>query len=79
MLNVDKAGFIHVDNLCCTNNKRIMAIGDVSGQPMLAHRAMRQGQVAAEIIAGLPSAFDNQIIPAVVYTEPEIAVWCEQI
>ncbi len=75
MIEPNKAGFIEVDNLCRTNNKRIMAIGDVSGQPMLAHRAMRQGQVAAEIIAGLPSAFDNQVIPAVVYTEPEIA-WC---
>ncbi len=75
MIEVNKAGFIQVNNLCQTNNKRIMAIGDVSGQPMLAHRAMRQGIVAAEVIAGLPSAFDNQVIPAVVYTEPEIA-WC---
>ncbi len=75
MIEVDKAGFIKIDNMCRTNNRKIMAIGDVSGQPMLAHRAMRQGQVAAEIVAGLPSAFDNIAIPAVVYTEPEIA-WC---
>jgi dihydrolipoamide dehydrogenase len=75
MIEADKHGFIPINNLCQTNNKKIMAIGDVSGQPMLAHRAMRQGYVAAEVIAGLPSAFDNQVIPAVVYTEPEIA-WC---
>ncbi len=75
MIEIDKAGFIRIDNLCRSNNKNIFAIGDISGQPMLAHRAMRQGMVAAEVIAGLPSAFDNQVIPAVVYTEPEIA-WC---
>ncbi len=75
MIQVDKPGFIKVDEYCRTSNKRILAIGDASGQPMLAHRAMRQGTVAAEVIAGLPSAFDNITIPAVVYTEPEIA-WC---
>ena len=72
---MDKAGFIKVDEYCCTNDKKIMAIGDVTGPPMLAHRAMRQGHVAAEVVAGLPSAFDNLAIPTIVYTEPEIA-WC---
>jgi len=75
MIELDKSGFIKIDQFCRTNNKKIFAIGDASGQPMLAHRAMRQGQVVAEVIAGLPSAFDNIVIPAVVYTEPEIA-WC---
>jgi dihydrolipoamide dehydrogenase len=74
-LEIDKAGFIKVDEYCCTNDKKIMAIGDVTGPPMLAHRAMRQGHVAGEIAAGLPSAFDNLAIPSIVYTEPEIA-WC---
>src|SRR5262249_28217998 len=49
--------------------------GDVTGEPMLAHRAMRQGKVAAEVILGRPSAFDNVAVPAVVFTDPEIA-WC---
>ena len=50
-------------------------VGDVTGEPMLAHRAMRQGKVAAEVIAGRPSAFDNAAVPAVVFTDPEVA-WC---
>lgn len=74
-VTVDKFGFIEVDEQCRTSEKRILAIGDVSGQPMLAHRAMRQGIVAAEVLAGKPSAFDNRAIPAVVFTQPEIA-WC---
>jgi dihydrolipoamide dehydrogenase len=74
-VQIDKFGFVQIDNTCRTADKRILAIGDVSGQPMLAHRAMRQGMVAAEVLAGLPSAFDNRAIPAVVFTEPEIA-WC---
>lgn len=72
---LDDQRFIKIDQTCRTTDKRIFAIGDVSGQPMLAHRAMRQGHVAAEVIAGLPSAFDNRAIPAVVFTEPEVA-WC---
>ncbi|HEY9867563.1 MAG TPA: dihydrolipoyl dehydrogenase [Candidatus Obscuribacterales bacterium] len=74
-VEIDKQGFVVVDEQCRTADKRILAIGDVSGQPMLAHRAMRQGFVAAEVLAGLPSAFDNRAIPAVVFTEPEVA-WC---
>jgi len=53
----------------------IDARGDVTGEPMLAHRAMRQGKVAAEVIAGRPAAFDNVVVPAVVFTDPEVA-WC---
>lgn len=74
-VEIDKFGFVVVDEYMKTQDKRIMAIGDVSGQPMLAHRAMRQGMVAAEVLAGRPSAFDNRAIPAVVFTEPEVA-WC---
>jgi dihydrolipoamide dehydrogenase len=50
-------------------------VGDVTGEPMLAHRALRQGKVVAEAIAGRPAAFDNVVVPAVVFTDPEVA-WC---
>ncbi len=69
----DKGGFIAIDDKCRTSVPHIYAIGDCSGQPMLAHRARRQGIVAAEVIAGKPAAFDNRTIPAVVYSDPEIA------
>jgi len=72
---IDQHGFVKIDNQCRTSDKRIYAIGDVSGQPMLAHRAMRQGQVVAEVLAGQKSVFDNRACPAVVFTEPEVA-WC---
>ncbi len=74
-VEVDKQGFIKVDESLRTTDKRIFAIGDISGQPMLAHRAIRQAYVAAEAIAGKPSVYDNRAVPAVVFTEPEIA-WC---
>lgn len=66
-------GFIKIDEQCRTSQKHIFAIGDCSGQPMLAHRARRQGIVAAEVCAGKPSAFDNRTVPAVVFSDPEIA------
>jgi dihydrolipoamide dehydrogenase len=72
---VDARGLIEVDGQCRTADPRIFAVGDVTGEPMLAHRAMRQGKVAAEAIAGRPAAFDNVAVPAVVFTDPEIA-WC---
>jgi len=68
-------GVIAVDERCRTVDLDIYAVGDVTGEPMLAHRAMRQGKVAAEVIAGHPAAFDNAAVPAVVFTEPEVA-WC---
>lgn len=68
-------GFITTDHQCRTNDNRIFAIGDVAGQPMLAHKASREGKVAAEVIAGQMTAFDNVAIPAVIFTDPEIA-WC---
>jgi dihydrolipoamide dehydrogenase len=71
----DARGLIAVDERCRTSDARIYAVGDVTGEPMLAHRAMRQGKVAAEAIAGRPAAFDNAAVPAVVFTDPEIA-WC---
>jgi dihydrolipoamide dehydrogenase len=71
----DARGVIAVDQACRTADPKILAIGDVTGEPMLAHRAMRQGRVAAEVMAGQPSAFDNVVVPAVVFTDPEIA-WC---
>jgi dihydrolipoamide dehydrogenase len=67
--------FIEVDEARRTGDKRIYAIGDVAGNPMLAHKASREGIVAAEAIAGPPSVFDARAIPAVVYTSPEVA-WC---
>jgi dihydrolipoamide dehydrogenase len=72
---VDGRGLITVDGHCRTDDPRIFAVGDVTGEPMLAHRAMRQGKVAAEVIAGRPAAFDNVVVPAVVFTDPEVA-WC---
>jgi dihydrolipoamide dehydrogenase len=68
-------GVIPIDERCRTADPHIYAVGDVTGDPMLAHRAMRQGKVAAEAIAGRPSAFDNAAVPAVVFTDPEVA-WC---
>ena len=68
-------GFVAIDERCRTGDPHLYAIGDVTGEPMLAHRAMRQGKVAAECIAGRPSAFDNVAVPAVVFTDPEVA-WC---
>jgi dihydrolipoyl dehydrogenase len=68
-------GFVEVDPRGTTSDPRIFAVGDVTGEPMLAHRAMRQAKVAAEAIAGRPVAFDNVVVPAVVFTDPEIA-WC---
>ena len=74
-VKVDAKGFVLVDDQQRTADEHIYAAGDVAGGMMLAHKAMREGKVAAEVIAGLPSAFDVRAIPAVVYTDPQIA-WC---
>jgi len=74
-VRVDDRGVIVVDDRCRTSDPHVLAVGDVTGDPMLAHRAMRQGKVAAEVVAGRPSAFDNVAVPAVVFTDPEVA-WC---
>src|SRR5213593_2718914 len=73
-VSADSRGFIGVDDRCRTTDPAIYAVGDVTGEPMLAHRAMRQGKVAAEVMAGRAAAF-NVVVPAVVFTDPEIA-WC---
>jgi dihydrolipoamide dehydrogenase len=70
---VDERGFISVDNQQRTGVPHIFAIGDLVGQPMLAHKAVHEGKVAAEVIAGHKRAFDAQVIPSVAYTDPEVA------
>ncbi|MCU7864790.1 MAG: dihydrolipoyl dehydrogenase [Candidatus Thiodiazotropha sp. (ex Lucinoma borealis)] len=70
---VDERGFIAVDQHMRTNVPNIYAIGDVVGQPMLAHKATHEAKVAAEVIAGLPASFDPMTIPSVAYTDPEVA------
>ena len=69
----DPKGFITVNSRMETSVPGIYAIGDVVGGPLLAHKAYREAKVAAEVIAGEPSAFDNVVIPAVIYTDPELA------
>jgi dihydrolipoamide dehydrogenase len=80
MIDADKAGvtvtergFIPADQRQKTNVDHIYAIGDIIGQPMLAHKAVHEGKVAAEVICGLPSAFTPVSIPSVAYTDPEVA------
>ena len=70
---VNDRGFVEVDEHQRTADPSILAIGDVVGDPMLAHKASAEGKVAAEVLAGEPAAFDVQAIPAVVFTDPEIA------
>jgi dihydrolipoamide dehydrogenase len=72
-VEVDDRGVIAVDEQLRTNVRHIHAIGDVTGEPMLAHRASHQGHVAAEAVAGGAAAFDARSIPSVAYTDPEIA------
>lgn len=70
---VDEAGYIPVDSYQRTNVNNIFAIGDIAGKPMLAHKAIHEGKVAAEVIAGLHSRFDATVVPSVAYTDPEVA------
>ncbi|WP_299938105.1 dihydrolipoyl dehydrogenase [uncultured Pelagimonas sp.] len=72
---VDDRGFIAVDSQQRTGQPHIFAIGDVVGQPMLAHKAVHEGKVAAEVCAGHKRHFDAKLIPSVAYTDPEVA-WC---
>jgi dihydrolipoamide dehydrogenase len=72
-VKVDERGFIPVDRQMRTSVPHIYAIGDIVGQPMLAHKATHEGRVAAEAAAGLKSHFDASVIPSVAYTDPEIA------
>ncbi len=70
---VNERGFIEVDSQMRTADKRIFAIGDAVGDPMLAHKAIREGKVAADVLAGGQAEFDSVCIPAVVFTDPSIA------
>lgn len=72
-VSVTDRGFIEVNEYQRTTDEHIFAIGDVAGDPMLAHKASYEAKVAAEVIAGLPSKFDARAIPAVIFTDPEIA------
>ncbi|MBB1353448.1 MULTISPECIES: dihydrolipoyl dehydrogenase [unclassified Pseudoalteromonas] len=72
-VNVDERGFINVDKQLRTNVSHIFAIGDLVGQPMLAHKAVHEGHVAAEVISGQKHFFDPKCIPSIAYTDPEIA------
>jgi dihydrolipoamide dehydrogenase len=72
-VTVDERGFIPVDKQQKTNVSNIYAIGDIVGQPMLAHKATHEGKVAAEVISGMKSFFDAKTIPSVAYTDPEVA------
>jgi dihydrolipoamide dehydrogenase len=72
-VELDDRGFVKVDEQMRTADEKIFAIGDVIGGMMLAHKATYEGKIAAEVIGGEPSAFDARAIPAVVYTDPQIA------
>ncbi|HNA29970.1 MAG TPA: dihydrolipoyl dehydrogenase, partial [Thiobacillaceae bacterium] len=72
-VRVDERGFIPVDKQMRTNVPHIFAIGDIVGQPMLAHKAVHEGKVAAEVIAGHKVEFQAMVIPSVAYTDPEVA------
>ncbi|MCA9089014.1 MAG: dihydrolipoyl dehydrogenase [Planctomycetaceae bacterium] len=74
-VEVTDRGFVVVDRCMRTADPNIMAIGDVAGEPMLAHKATREAKVAVETLLGEPAEFDNIAIPAVVFTDPEVA-WC---
>lgn len=74
-IQLDDKGFVVVDGQRRTGNHKVFAIGDIAGEPMLAHKAYAEAHVAAEAAAGLKSVYDPRAIPAVVFTDPEIA-WC---
>ncbi len=73
-VSLDERGFITVDNRMTTSDPNILAVGDVVGEPMLAHKAIRQGVVAGEVASGQNSSYDNVVVPAVIFSDPEIAI-----
>lgn len=79
-LNIDERGFVKVDAQCRTNLPHIFAIGDIAGQPMLAHKASHEGVLVAEVLAGKNRVYDAKTVPAVIFTDPEIASagWTEE-
>ncbi|MEZ5357274.1 MAG: dihydrolipoyl dehydrogenase [Candidatus Zixiibacteriota bacterium] len=74
-VKINDRGFVQVDEQRRTDEPNIFAIGDVTGEPMLAHKATHEGRVAASVIAGKTAAYEPKAIPAIVFTDPEIA-WC---
>jgi dihydrolipoamide dehydrogenase len=74
-VQLDDKGFIKVDGKRQTSDSKILAIGDVSGEPMLAHKASHEARIAIDGILGKDVSFNNKVIPAVVFTDPEVA-WC---
>mgnify|MGYP006287552583 FL=1 len=72
-VELDEGGFVVVDEQRRSKDPAIFAVGDVAGEPMLAHKAMQEGKVAADVIAGEPAAYDVRAVPAVIYTDPQIA------
>jgi dihydrolipoamide dehydrogenase len=74
-VEIDERGFVRIDRNQRTADPKIMAIGDIAGEPMLAHKATREAKIAVETLLGEPVEFDNIAIPAVVFTDPEVA-WC---
>ncbi len=73
-VELNEKGFIKVDAALMTTDPSILAVGDVIGEPMLAHKAIRQGVVAAEVAASGRGAYDNRVVPAVIFSDPEIAI-----
>ncbi len=73
-VRVNEKGFITINNSLTTADPSILAVGDVVGEPMLAHKAMRHGVIAAEVAAGQNSTYDNTVVPAVIFSDPEIAI-----
>ncbi len=75
-ISADEKGFLEVDDKRRTKLEHVFAIGDITGEPMLAHKASHEGRIAAEVIAGKKgAAYDPKVIPAIVFTNPELA-WC---
>ncbi len=73
-VKLDQKGFITVDNRLQTSDPNILAVGDVIGEPLLAHKAIRQGVIAGEVASGESSSYDNIVVPAVIFSDPEIAI-----
>jgi dihydrolipoamide dehydrogenase len=73
-VQTDEKGFIKVDDSLRTADPNILAVGDVIGEPLLAHKAMRQGIIAAEVASGQNAGYDNTVVPAVIFSDPEVAI-----
>ncbi len=73
-VQLDEKGFVKVNEKLQTTDENIYAVGDVTGNPMLAHKAFRQGKIAAEVIAGEETGFNNRTVPSVIFSDPEIAM-----